>query len=140
MSLRSRLASICAIALLALGTACHWGTRAGEFPPARLPVGARVAMHLRGDPIVRVGELFAVDSSGVTVRGERLMHVRWNVLDLMDVDGLGGGYDVDYGGTRVTAAQRARLAIVSRFPQGLSGELLARVLALVGQSKVDEVP
>ncbi len=140
MTIGARCAARAAIALLWLGAACHWGTRGEDFVPTRSPVGARVALRLHGDPIDRDGELYAVDSTGITVRSERLIHVRWPAISIMDVEGLGRSYDVRSGGRGVNAEKRARLAVVSRFPQGLSGELLARVLVLVNQPAVDEVP
>ena len=104
------------------------------------PSGARVIVRLRGESTDRTGELYAVDSVGVTVRGERLVRMRWPRIAAIDVAKLGKGYDVSSDHAEVDAAHRARLAAVSRFPQGLTGALLERVLSRVGQSTLEEMP
>jgi hypothetical protein len=90
-------------------------------------VGARVAVRVHGEGADRRGELFAVDSLGVMIGGERLVRVRWSRLAAMDVDRLDHPYDISFG-EQVAPERRERIATVSRFPQGLSGELLQRVL------------
>jgi hypothetical protein len=51
---------------------------------------------------------------------------------------MGSAYDVAFGEV-VTPAKRAKLAPLSRFPQGLSGNLLRSVLSTLGQSALEEV-
>lgn len=128
-----------ALLLAALSaSACKWGTRPDRFEPAMGPEGVRVAVRVHGEARDRLGELFAVDTAGVTLRGERLVLVAWPKLAAMDLRGLGSGYDIRFG--EVPAAdKRERLALVSRFPQGLRGELLARVLAALQQPALEEV-
>ena len=127
------------IALLLLAfSACNWGTRPENVAPAMGPEGARVAVRVRGETSDRVGELIAIDSTGVTVRAARLTRIHWPRVDAMDVQRMGSDYDIHFGET-VTAEKRARLSPLSRFPQGLSGELLRRVLAAVSQSELEEV-
>jgi len=138
MTAATRFALSLAVALLSATTACHWGSRAEKFPPALLPVGASVSVRVRGESADRTGELYAVDTAGVVVRGARLTRIHWPVLAALDVVGLGQGFDVR-SGTTVATDQRERLATVSRFPQGLSGELLTRVLARLGQDALEEV-
>ena len=124
-------------AALALGS-CKWGTRPENLPVAQRAVGARVSIYVPGERGIRSGELYAVDTSGVTVRGARLARVAWPRVGEMEVDRLDGRYDVRRGEV-VSAEKRERLALVSRFPQGLDGELLARVLAQLGQDSLDTV-
>ncbi len=120
-------------------TACfNWGNPVDKVAPANGPQGARVAIRLRGENGDRVGELFAVDSVGVTVREARLIRVSWAKLAAMDVKNMGSAYDVGLGET-VTAEKRATLAPLSRFPQGLSGDLLRSVLSTLGQGALEEV-
>jgi hypothetical protein len=108
-------------------SACTYGMRPDDFEPAKRPVGARVAVRVEGERADRRGELFAVDSLGVMIGGERLVRVRWSRLAAMDVDRLDHPYDISFG-ERVAPERRERIATISRFPQGLSGELLQRVL------------
>ena len=127
-----------AIALLLFATACTWGTPPAKVAPANGPQGARVALRLRGENSDRVGELYAVDSIGVTFRDAQLVRVSWTKLEAMDVKDMGSAYDVAFGEV-VTPAKRVMLAPLSRFPQGLSGALLRSVLSTLGQSTVEEV-
>lgn len=133
-----RAAATVLTALLLL-TGCRVGGSSKNFPPANGPEGARVAVRVRGETADRVGELFAVDSAGLTIRAARLVRIRWPAVTAIDVDRLGGDYDV-YPGRPADAAHRVRLAAVSRFPQGLSGDLLARVLDKLGQPALDDLP
>ena len=127
-----------ATALLLFAAACNWGTRPDKLAPATGPQGARVALRVRGESNDRVGELFAVDSVGVTIRDAKVVRISWTKLDAMDVRNMGSAYDVSFG-EAVTPTKLAELAPLSRFPQGLSGALLRSVLSTLGQSALEEV-
>jgi hypothetical protein len=90
-----------------------------------------------GERAERRGELITVDTTGGAYLASRLVWVPWQRIDRLFVPKLGGEYQV-YGQT-ASMAKRTRLASVSRFPQGLSGDLLARVLAALKQSELDAV-
>ena len=119
-------------------TACNWGRGPEDFGPAMGPEGARVAVRVRGENVDRVGELFSIDSTGVTIRSGRLTRIGWARLDAMDILRMGSDYDIRFGET-VTAEKRARLAPLSRFPQGFTGNLLGSVLSALSQSTLEEV-
>jgi hypothetical protein len=131
--------SLVALVAALVPLSCNWGTRPNKLPAAQRAVGARVSVYVSGERGVRAGELYAADSTGVTFRGARLVRVDWPRLGEMDVDRMDARYDVRRGEV-VGAEKRARIALVSRFPQGLDGELLARVLAQLGQDTLDTVP
>ena len=102
------------------GAGCfNHGVQPDSFGPAQGPDGARVALRVQGESADRVGELIAVDSIGITIRDQRMIRVAWSRVAALDVAQLGDDYDIRFGEI-VTAAKRARLALVSRFPQGLS--------------------
>jgi hypothetical protein len=124
--------------VLLCAAACNWGTRPTDLASAMGPEGARVAVRVRGESSDRVGELYAVDTIGVIVRGSRLTRVSWPRLEAMDVDHAGSDYDVSFGES-ITAAKRARIAPLCRFPQGLSGDLLRSVLSALSQTALEEV-
>jgi hypothetical protein len=106
---------------LAAGGACfNHGTQPDEFRPAQSAQGAVVALRVQGESKDRVGELIAVDSIGITIREQRMISVAWPRVAALDVDQLGDEYDIRFG-EAITPGQRARLALVSRFPQGISG-------------------
>lgn len=125
-------------AALALVAACNWGTRPQKFAPAQRPDGASVTLRVRGERAPRTGELFAVDSVGLTVRAPRLVRVAWARIEWADVAGLGDDYSL-YRGRAADMFYQARLALVSRFPQGLSDTLLPRVLAALKQPQREEI-
>ena len=134
---RTRAALAAGGALVALG--CQWGTRPDRLAPAQGPEGAQVAVRVIGEARDRVGELYAVDSAGVLLLAGQLVRVPWPSVRALDVQGLDTRYDVAPG-ERPDAAKRGRLALVSRFPQGLAGELLTRTLAALGQPALEELP
>jgi len=106
------------IPALLLAAGCNWGTRPQNFPPAWGPGGARVAVRVSGESRDRIGELLAVDSTGVTIRASVVTFIAWKRLAALDVEGLGRDYDIAYG-EPVESDKIARLALVSRFPQGI---------------------
>lgn len=130
--------------LLALMGACTWGTRVRSQAFATTPAGANLYYELWGDPQRVLGELFAVDSSALLIYSDRLRRVPLERLAYADFPTLGSRYDVsryDVSVGRYPApAKLARLGLVSRFPQGLSGPLLAQVLATIKQDAVEDVP
>ena len=132
------LAVVLLLAALLLAAGCNWGTRPQNFAPALGPAGASVTFRLREGRSTQTGELYAVDSSGAILLAPRLVHVAWSRFDWADVQKLGDEYDVA-GRQPVGAEQRARLALVSRFPQGLSGDLLQRVLRMLSQPALEEL-
>lgn len=117
---------------------CVHGTQLKEFRPAHTPEGASVNFRLPSERYPRKAELFAVDSTGLLLMSTELIHVRFDKLRVVDFVQFNAPYDVFDGG--FGTEQRALYARVSRFPQGLDGPLLARVLAALGQDAVREVP
>jgi hypothetical protein len=107
--------------MLLLSTACvfNHGIRPDEFPPANGPEGVHVALRVRGESSDRVGELLAADSIGLTVHGQNIIRVAWSKVEALDVAGAGDDLDIWFG-ENVSPEKRARLALVSRFPQGMN--------------------
>ena len=136
-SIARKLARAGLLATLALA-ACNWGTRPGNLEPATGPSGVRIAYRLSGDELDRFAELFAVDSAGMLVLDRKLMHVAWSRVSAMDAYRLDGDYDLRKN-EKMLPGKRAKLALVSRFPQGLTGTMLARVLAELKQDAVEAV-
>jgi len=126
---------VAAVAVSLTAVACQWGTRPATFAPALGPEGARVTLRLQAESADRRGELFAADTAGLIYYGDRVVWIAWQRVAWIDVEKLGSDYDVGRGNPGPTKS--ARLALVSRFPQGLSGGLLARVLAAFKQDSLD---
>lgn len=130
-------------------SACRVGTMPKDIDWVNAPDGARIALRVNGESQDRVGELLAVDDEsvvmrslevveGVELRRPKLTRVNWSRVYAIDVDQLGSSYDV-MRGQRVTDGTRRKLTLISRFPQGLSPELLARLLAANKQLAVEEI-
>lgn len=133
-----RLSSVLVIVLALGALSCHRGTRPANFPPALGPQGASVVIRLQSEPRAREGELFAVDSIGMTVLAPNLVRVAWASIRWAEIANLGYRYDV-IGGVTPDAEKLARIALVSRFPQGLSDELLARLFTMLPQQSLEEI-
>ena len=119
-------------------TACRFGAQPSEIAWVNLPEGAHIALRVTGEPQDRVGELLAVGDDGIMMRGDKITRVYWNRVSAIDVEKLSGDYDL-LRGERASAERRLRLALISRFPQGLSDELLSRLLAAHQQTAVEEL-
>ena len=80
-------------------------------------------------PDVKAGQyvVLTVSDTDVVMRTEKITRVAWSRVDAIDVDQLGGTYDV-MRGQRVTDDERRKLSLISRFPQGISP--LGHVLCL----------
>ena len=132
-----------------LVSACRFGTTPREIDWVVSPEGARIALRVVGEPQDRVGELLAVSDTdvvmrsaplaeGVVLRSPTITRVAWSRVYAIDVDQLGGTYDV-MRGQRVTDGERRKLSLISRFPQGISQELLTRLLAANKQAAIEEI-
>lgn len=137
----TRLAFTSTVIVIAMSlSGCNWGTRPQKFSPALGPQGARVAVRVTNEPSDRLGELFASDSVGVTILSDdrHLIRIAWRRVDAMDVSKVGAEYDLRHG-EQPSAEKRQRVALLSRFPQGLNRDLLARTLALLRQDALQEI-
>jgi hypothetical protein len=111
--------AVIALAVFSTTGCFNYGTTPDKFAPAQSPSGARVALRVKGERADRFGELLAVDSIGITIRDGRVVRIAWPRVAALDVAQLDNEYDIRLGEV-VTPEKRARLALVSRFPQGLS--------------------
>jgi len=123
-----------AILLLALLSACHVGRSVTRFAPARSPAGARVDVRLMSQRLL-VGELLAVDDTSLLVlsaaSNPAITRVAIAQIHQADLEELG----VIVARGRFITLGRRRLAInLGRYPQGMTPELLASLLATYHQS------
>jgi hypothetical protein len=127
---------LCAAALLG---ACHFGGRVENFPPATSPQGVRVRLNRS-----LTGELLLVQDTALLVlvgagAGGRATIAPFRRIRTADFEKLGGGYDF-VGSASPDSELLARVRTVSRYPQGLTDEQLARLLASLGQKTLDVLP
>lgn len=136
MTLRRLARSIPLVLLAALG--CQVGTRLKKFAPAQGPAGVATQILLVEVRTRITGELLAVGDSALFVlrNGQRVVAVSYAAIERAEFRQIGMWTS---GGQPPDSALAQRLALVSRFPQGMSGDLLARVLAVHAQSDLDRV-
>lgn len=118
-------------AWLTLGvTACTMGSSPQSYPLARRPAGAEVTITTT-DRTTRRGELLVVDDTAAVVltpSGE----VRWFPLHTVTRLSTRPGsvsLDAPRGIENLDAESRRRLQLVSRFPYGVSPDILADIAA-----------
>ncbi len=123
------------VLILGVALACSVGPRPQQFPPAREPGGATIQLRLRDKRVV-TGELLAVQDSGFLVLDSTRILLVPNraVRSGSLVTGGGAAFaGKPLGGTR------EHLRMLSRYPSGVSSELLAGLLAAYGRDSVETV-
>lgn len=113
---------------------CTIGTTSTSYQPAKGPAGAGIDLELKGGRKLH-GELLAVEADRLLVLEAtgRLVRVAMTALERTRVPKL------NHSGPDFPAEVRERLRLISRYPQGVTGELEGRLLQAYSQSVVDEV-
>jgi len=120
------------IALSALALACHIGPQASDIEVAHEPGGARTKITARSGTVFD-GELLAVADTGLLVLWSRQV----SYMPYAQTSTLTTPMITLTVATRPPSpADRARLRLMSRFPQGLTPDLEARLLAALHQRAV----
>lgn len=128
--MRASLPPLTALLLVA----CMVGTTGRSYAPAKGPAGATVSLQLTGTRTV-IGELLAVEEASLLVLDDRqLVRVAMTVVESGKAPRIGFRREGLAGGTR------ERLRLVSRYPQGVSPELEARLLQAYGATAVRQIP
>ena|GEM_PF-1071402 len=113
------------------GMVISTGESLDKFPLARVPGGARCAIQMPYR--VLVGELIAVQDDGIVLLREKLRFVRYEYIVALEFgEGL-PQYKVKRQRT-LKPDVLERIRYLSRFPQGLSPELLQKLLQAYGQN------
>jgi hypothetical protein len=115
---------------------CHTGVQLETFRPAHNPDGIRVQIELEREQMS--GELLEVRADGLLIyasaRDQRIVLVPYSLIERATFNQfnrvLTSGRDPD-------DVTKERLRLLSRFPQGLSEELMASVLAAYGQNHLE---
>ncbi len=130
---------------------CSTSVEVKDFKPAQGPQGIQMELSLNGNVIDGDkidGELLAVRGDGVLLNvadypgsvgaANTVVLIPFWMMDRAKLEQMGSA-KVESQGEEGNEVYLARLRMVSRFPQGLSDELLAKLLTQTGQEKV-EVP
>lgn len=120
------------VPLLFLG-GCMLGASKSSYAPAKGPAGAMVSLDLGGDRRFE-GELLAVEHTTLLV-----LQAQQPVRIALPLIRSGKAPKVSFTGRSLTGDVRERLRLISRFPQGVSPELEARLLQAYGARSVREV-
>ena len=114
----------------------HFGPTAETLPLASTPNGATVTASLTTLGAAS-GELLSVRDDGVVLlRANRLVLVPYAVLRGLRVEKLD---DYSIPGGTPSAERRARLNVLSRYPQGINSALQQKLLAQAGQTEIEIV-
>ncbi|HSJ13494.1 MAG TPA: hypothetical protein VK939_03710 [Longimicrobiales bacterium] len=126
---------VCSMAGVIGVAACALGRKVDAHEVARAPAGIEITVRAAKSGEVK-GELLAADDSSlfVMVPPGRVAEVRYRDVRWIE---LRKYRSFDTRGQVPRPAERRRWSAVARFPQGLSDELLARLLAQSGQPAVE---
>jgi hypothetical protein len=114
-----------------VSSGCVHGITTAEFIPARDPQGVRAEIVTQTRRLS--GELIAFHDDGLVVVEQRMLRfvpfsaIRTVTFDQVDQTNLGGGRPPN-------RADRRRFQLLSRYPQGLTPELLDTLLRAYGQT------
>jgi hypothetical protein len=135
--------------LTGCAAACSYGMTAEKFRPARSPRG--IETRITTSDTVFAGELIEVRETGLVLLSEtlrslarssttetadrRLRLIPYAAVVRSQFEQLDAGFFI-MDGRMPTDKGREQLRLVSRFPQGLSPEVLSRLLEAHGQTEL----
>src|SRR4051794_39376810 len=124
----TRAASLLTILVVAaLGYGCALGMTARKYRPAREPNG--VIMHIDTAQGALTGELIEVRQTGIVLlSGGKLRLLPYKEVLSSKVEQTSSKYSISKGTAPKAAVQR-QLRLLSRFPQGLTPELMQQLLS-----------
>lgn len=128
-------ALIAVVVVLSILQSCRYGTTVESFPPARTPKG------VIGTIVTNRGgfqaELIEVRGDGILIRADlKFRLLPYSTIVSFRFGGVPGGGNV--GNRReLSPPVRERLRLVSRFPQGLTPELLRQLLEANSQAELE---
>jgi len=126
-----------ALPVVLLLAACYIGPGIDTFAPARGPRGVAAEVRLRDRGGEVKGELLAVEDSALLVlREQRIVRVPLHAISWARFPQT----NVLIDRRNLLPAQRDRLRQLSRFPAGVSPDVMARLLVAHGQVEPDLVP
>ena len=122
------------LVLACLMNSCRHGMTAEKFPPAQSPKGATV--RVTTDQRQFTGELIEVRAAGLVVLTEQILRLLpYNAILSSRIEHANRRYGIK--SRRAPEPEvRDRLRLLSRFPYGLTPELLDELLRAYGQTQL----
>ena len=124
------------LTLLALGcfaNGCSFGMTARKYSPAQGPKG--IMMHVSTGQKQLTGELIEVRADGILLAGEKLRLLPYTAILSAEANEKDSPYIISKG-TVPNRDVQEHLRLLSRFPQGLTPELIQRLLDAYGQTEL----
>jgi hypothetical protein len=116
------------------GSACYVGMSAGKYRPAQQPAGVSITMITPAGKAA--GELLAIRDTGVIILiGQKVHMVPYTAILSSDIDQTSSSYAIS-NRAAPNADVQTHLRLLSRFPQGLTAELLGQLLQAYGQTEM----
>ena len=135
-----RLSKSMIVAAALMSSACRIGGTAAKLEPAAIPQGVSISVATKSGTSYS-GELLEVRDGGVVIllTDGKVAFIPWDATAGATTP-LVTEVRTSYGsGQRPGAEVRNNLVILSHFPQGMTPEIQAKVLAAHGQSGVTEI-
>jgi len=131
----TRITSLLIMGMLAcLNNGCHVGMTAPKYRPAQGPQG--VIMHVATAEGKFSGELIEVRDAGIVILADgKLRLLPYTVILSSQADQTSSRYSISKR-TVPKPDVLAHLRLLSRFPQGLTPELMRQLLDLNGQTEL----
>ncbi len=132
-----RLSSVTGILLIAMASyvssACFVGMSTAKYRPAQQPAGVGIAISTPQGKTS--GELLALGETGIIVLIHNKVHMTpYSEILSTELDQT-SGYVIS-NRTAPNADVKEHLRLLSRFPQGLTPELLVQLLQAYGQTEI----
>jgi len=124
------------LTLLALGcfaNGCSFGMTARKYSPAQGPKG--IMMHVSTGQKQLTGELIEVRADGILLADEKLRLLPYTAILSAEANEKDSPYIISKG-TVPNRDVQEHLRLLSRFPQGLTPELIQRLLDAYGQTEL----
>jgi len=99
---------------------------AREYPPALGPKGVMMSVRTRQGQLL--GELIEVRDAGIVLADQKLRFLPYTAILSSEVDKTGSLYAAISKGAVPERGVQERLRLLSRFPQGLTPELVRQLL------------
>lgn len=124
--------------LLLAAPACHLGMTAEKFEPAIEPGAATIVIDIGHRRPRLEAELLAVQDSALLVLDDSIIKlVPLRLIRIAELEERGANATIYHGSLK--GRNRERLRLLSRYPQGVTPDLMTHLLSAYSQAAVEVV-